>query len=88
MLGVDASLRELNLKASELARRAQAGEVITITDRGRPIASLGPHRAGLRFARRSDVEHAFANLPTVDPDRFRRDLDEVLDPAFHDPDAL
>ena len=83
---MDASLRELNVKASELARRAQTGEVITITDRGRPIASLGPHRAGLRFARKSDVEHAFANLPPVDADDFRRDLDAVLDPSFHDPD--
>jgi antitoxin (DNA-binding transcriptional repressor) of toxin-antitoxin stability system len=84
---MDASLRELNVKASELARRAQAGELITITDRGRPIADLGPHRAGLRFARRDDVEHAFANLPPVDPDQFRNDLDAVLDPTFRDPDA-
>jgi antitoxin (DNA-binding transcriptional repressor) of toxin-antitoxin stability system len=84
---MDASLRQLNVKASELARRAQAGELITITDRGRPIADLGPHRAGLRFALKADVERAFANLPPVDPDRFRRDLDAVLDPTFLDPDA-
>jgi len=82
-----ASLREFNVKASELARRAQAGEVITITDRGRPIADLGPHRAGLRFARQHDVERAFANLPPVDPDQFRTDLDAVLDSTFHDPDT-
>jgi prevent-host-death family protein len=86
-MDVDASLRELNVRASELARRAQAGEVITITDRGRPIADLGPHRDGVRFARKGDVEHAFANLPPVDAGRFRRDLDAVLDTSFHDPDG-
>lgn len=80
-----ASLRDLNVKASELARRAQAGEVITITDRGRPIADLGPHRPGVRFARKDDVLRAFASLPPIDPERFRADLDAVVDPGFDDP---
>jgi antitoxin (DNA-binding transcriptional repressor) of toxin-antitoxin stability system len=83
---VNASLRELNVKASELARRAEAGEVIIITDRGRPIADLGPHRTGLRFVRTSDVLQSFANLPPVDPGTFRDDLDAVVDPTFRDPD--
>ncbi len=52
---MEASLRELNVHASALARRAQAGERVTITDRGRPIAELGPHRAGFRFALKADV---------------------------------
>ncbi len=80
-----ASLRELNVNTSALARRAQAGEVITITDRGRPIAELGPHRSGFRFARKADVLATFAGLPPVDADRFRRDLDAVIDPDFSDP---
>lgn len=83
---MSASLRELNVKASELARRAQAGEVITITDRGRPIADLGPHRTGFRFADKDDVLRGFAALPVVDPDRFRADLDALADPTFRDPD--
>lgn len=32
IFGVNASLRDLNIKASELARRAERGEVITITE--------------------------------------------------------
>ncbi len=82
---MDASLRELNVNSSALARRAEAGETITITDRGRPIADLGPHRTGFQFARKADVLRTFRPLAPVDPDRFRRDLDAVLDPEFHDP---
>lgn len=80
-----ASLRELNVRASELARRAQAGEVITITDRGRPIADLGPHRTGFRFADKDDVLRGFAALPPVDHRRFRSELDALVDPGFRDP---
>jgi prevent-host-death family protein len=35
-------VRELRQRASELLRRVQAGETIEITDRGRPVALLGP----------------------------------------------
>ena len=35
-------LREVRQNASELVRRAQAGERVTITVSGRPAAQLGP----------------------------------------------
>jgi prevent-host-death family protein len=35
-------IRELRQRASELLRRVQDGESIQITDRGRPVAVLGP----------------------------------------------
>lgn len=84
---MNASLRDLNVKASELARRAESGETITITDRGRPIADLGPHRTGFRFARQADVARTFAHLPRIDAERIRRELDDLVDPTYHDPDA-
>lgn len=37
-------LRELRQRASELVRRAEAGEVVTVTVSGRPVAELGPLR--------------------------------------------
>lgn len=82
---MSASLRELNVRASELARRAQAGEVITITDRGRPIADLGPHRTGFRFADKDEVLRGFAGLPPIDHHRFRSELDALVDHSFRDP---
>jgi prevent-host-death family protein len=82
---MDASLRDLNVNASALARRAQAGEVITITDRGRPIADLGPHREGMKFARREDVLMEMRSVGGDDHRRFRQQLDAILDPYFPDP---
>ncbi|MBX7195104.1 MAG: type II toxin-antitoxin system prevent-host-death family antitoxin [Sandaracinaceae bacterium] len=38
-------LRELKNATSALVRRAQAGEVIVVTDRGTPIVQLTPIRA-------------------------------------------
>ena len=35
-------VRELRQRASELLRLVEAGESIEITDRGRPVAVLGP----------------------------------------------
>jgi prevent-host-death family protein len=35
-------VRELRQRASELLRRVERGERIEITDRGRPVAILGP----------------------------------------------
>lgn len=39
---VEVGLREVRQNASELVRRAQAGERVTITVSGRPAALLGP----------------------------------------------
>jgi len=35
-------IRELRRNASEYVRRAEAGETIEVTDRGRPVARLAP----------------------------------------------
>ena len=35
-------IRELRQNASEYVRRAEKGETIEVTDRGRPVARLGP----------------------------------------------
>ncbi|HUB75538.1 MAG TPA: type II toxin-antitoxin system prevent-host-death family antitoxin [Solirubrobacteraceae bacterium] len=35
-------VRELRQRASELLRRVEDGESVQITDRGRPVALLGP----------------------------------------------
>lgn len=39
---MDVAVRELKAKLSAFLQRAAAGELITVTDRGRPIATLGP----------------------------------------------
>jgi prevent-host-death family protein len=42
----EVGLREMRQNASDLVRRAEAGERITITVAGRPAAVLGPATAG------------------------------------------
>ena len=39
---MDVGIRELKAKLSTYLRRAAAGETITVTDRGRPVAVLAP----------------------------------------------
>jgi len=39
---MDVAVRELKAKLSAYLQRAAAGEHLTVTDRGRPIAVLGP----------------------------------------------
>lgn len=41
-----AGVRELRQRASELLRLVELGETIQITDRGRPVALLGPLPGG------------------------------------------
>lgn len=44
---MDVAVRELKAKLSAYVQRAAAGEVLTVTDRGRPVATLGPPLGGI-----------------------------------------
>ena len=39
---MDVAVRDLKAKLSAYLQRAASGEIITVTDRGRPVAVLGP----------------------------------------------
>jgi prevent-host-death family protein len=39
-------IRALKQNASAVVARAAAGEILTVTDRGRPVAQLGPLASG------------------------------------------
>jgi prevent-host-death family protein len=58
-------VRELRQRASELLRLVEEGETIEITDRGRPVALLGPLPQGSpleRLRASGDVEPATGDL--------------------------
>lgn len=58
-------VRELRQRASELLRRVEQGETIEITDRGRPVAMLGPLPPGRpleRLRAAGDVRMATVDL--------------------------
>lgn len=65
-------VRELRQRASELLRLVERGETVEITDRGRPVALLGPIPEGsildqLRAA--GDVESATGDINDLPPPR-------------------
>jgi prevent-host-death family protein len=54
-------IRELKSRLSEFVDRARAGEVITVTDRGRAVAELRPARA--RSTLDALIAEGFATVP-------------------------
>jgi prevent-host-death family protein len=73
-------LRELRQQASELVRKAEAGETITVTVSGREVAELGPVRRN-RWRSGTDIAAIFSG--TADPQwaEDRETVDNtVLDP--------
>jgi prevent-host-death family protein len=73
-------LREVRQNASELVRRAQAGERLTITVSGRPAAILGPV-APRAWRRWDDLADVFALPGDADWPGDR----ELVDNALTDP---
>ncbi len=82
-MSASVDLTELRRHASELVRRAQTGEEITITVSGRPSARLVPLEQ-TQWRRWSDIAGLFAG-PT-DPD-WEHDRERVADPELAHPRA-
>lgn len=72
------SQRELRNGSGEIMRRVERGESFTITRNGTPIARLIPLRRRVAVPKEEFLA-AFATAPTIDPDRFRADLDAAFD---------
>jgi prevent-host-death family protein len=70
--------RELRNDSGTIMRGVERGESYTITRNGTPIARLIPLRRRT-FVPRTEVLAAFASAPILDADRFRSDLDAIID---------
>ena len=74
------SVRDLRNRGAEVLRRVEAGERLTVTRDGEPIAELVPLT---RKPLRVDVLlERWSRLPPVDPVRLRADLDATIDPSL------
>jgi antitoxin (DNA-binding transcriptional repressor) of toxin-antitoxin stability system len=73
--------RELRNCSGEVMRALDRGEAFIVTRNGAPVGELTPLRAG-RFVAAEVAVTAFAGAPPIAADRFRADVDAVLD---HDP---
>ena len=79
-----ATVRELRNHGRAVIDRVLAGESLTITRSGRPVAELRP--LGRRGPDGATLLARWKRVLRVDVDGFRRDLDSVLDP-WHGPTA-
>ncbi|HZJ50881.1 MAG TPA: type II toxin-antitoxin system prevent-host-death family antitoxin [Actinomycetota bacterium] len=76
----EASVRELRNHGGEVLDRVAAGEHVTVTRDGKPVAELRPlPQRGLTAAA---LVERFSRLPPVDPQRFRADVDAVMNPTL------
>jgi prevent-host-death family protein len=71
--------RELRNDSAAVLREVQAGETLTVTRNGTPVAELRPIPAR-RFVPRAAIADAARRAPRVDFARLRADLDAVADP--------
>ena len=71
------SVRDLRNHAGDVLDRVEAGEHITITRNGRPVAELVPlARSQLTTA---EIIERRQHLPDIDLDKFRADVDVLFD---------
>lgn len=74
------TVRDLRNNGGEVLRRVERGERIVVTRDGAPVAELRP----LPRPRTGPTEliRRRKNLPRVNPDAFRRDIDNLIDPSL------
>lgn len=77
-----AGLRELRQQASDLVRRAEAGERITVTVSGRAAAELGPARPDRTWQTMADLTVLFDDSGDEAWESDRDLVDQELDDPF------
>lgn len=76
----EVTIRELRNHGGTVIDRVQAGESLTVTRAGHPVAQLRPlPRRGPDPATLLD---RWRHLPHVDPAALRHDLDQIIDPSL------
>ena len=70
--------RELRNDSGAILRGVERGESYTITRNGTPVGRLIPLRRRT-YVPREEVMAIFATAPTLDADRFRNDLDTIIE---------
>jgi prevent-host-death family protein len=70
--------RELRNDSGEVMRALDAGEDFIVTRNGKPVGELRPYLRR-RFVPTKQVIAAFKNVPGIDYEELRADLDAVVD---------
>jgi len=80
---MEVAVRELKAKLSAYIRRASTGEHITVTDRGKPVAMLGPPISGVDLEAAAEAgwltRATTSGLGPVRRHRALRSVQDVID---------
>jgi prevent-host-death family protein len=74
------TIRELRNHGGEVVDGVEAGESVTVTRDGRPVAELRPLRS--RGVPSTLLLARWRRLPVIDPVERRGDMDELLDQSL------
>lgn len=76
--------RDLRSRSAEIMDAVEHGETFIVTRSGKPIGELIPLRRRREVTREQFVEMS-KNAPVIDLEKFRADLDSVIDQDLYDP---
>ena len=76
----EVSVRDLRNYGGQILNRVEGGETMTITRDGSPVALLTPFPQPRLSA--AALLESWKNIPRIDANSLRRDLDQVLDSAL------
>lgn len=74
------TIRDLRNHGGDVVDRVEAGERVTVTRDGRPVAELRPLRS--RGIQAATLLERWRRLPAVEADALRRDIDAALDQSL------
>jgi prevent-host-death family protein len=76
----DVTIRELRNRGGDVVERVVAGEILTVTRDGMPVARLVPVPG--RTLSAESLLSRWRTLPSMDPEALRRDTDRLMDPSL------
>ena len=76
----EVTIRELRNHGGDVVDRVAAGEHLTVTRDGRPVAELRPYRSTPLSA--AVLLRRWRRLPILDAELLRGDVDGVIDPRL------
>lgn len=72
------TIRELRNRGGAVIDRLGPGEAVIVTRDGEPVAEL--RRLGRRPLTTEELQKRYKNVPRIDYDELRADLDAIIDP--------
>jgi len=74
------TIRDLRNRSAEVLAQVARGETLIVTRDGEPIAELRPLRRSA-YSTAELIEHR-RNLPPMDYEKLREELDDIMDPSL------